>query len=408
MGCFNKMGFYSHLPITAGDEIVMFICVDNTQSNKSNNNPIYIDEFYAPFCLPIYGTYDEYGFIENIVKDANTDLLEKKFGKSVEDILRLIYDYESGYPTDIAEKYVHMFKDVIEKDKVPTLILTMERKDVFDAMVKLSDKPYFDANACNLWHNIGDFWLSQLGFIKKEKMEKYNNFRYVLDKYEGEYYVSSNGHCPHIINSKTLAEYPCYKGFQDLIRKWKEFTGIELKFKDENLYDKNIIDLSFDITKEVYYTNFKYENNDIITNETNITDENLINIIKDYKRLTEKIGKGNFFTEDHYVFVYDGETKFPNDIIPFNMYCCLLFRGSMHLYDDYYNIFTDEFKGICCKFAKFNYTLRDLCGKYDVSMYGNQSVSDRFYLNNFAKLNNSYSQIIEKLYKRYDDIEETE
>jgi len=35
-------------------------------------------------------------------------------------------------------------------------------------------------------------------------------------------------------------------------------------------------------------------------------------------------------------------------------------------------------------------------------------VSDRFYLNNFAKLNNSYSQIIEKLYKRYDDIEETE
>lgn len=134
MGCFNKMGFYSHLPITAGDEIVMFICVDNTQSNKGNNNPIYIDEFYAPFCLPIYGTYDEYGFIENIVKDANTDLLEKKFGKSVEDILRLIYDYESGYPTDIAEKYVHMFKDTIEKDKVPTLILTMERKDVFDAI----------------------------------------------------------------------------------------------------------------------------------------------------------------------------------------------------------------------------------------------------------------------------------
>lgn len=34
MGCFNKMGFYSHLPITAGDEIVMFICADNTQSNK--------------------------------------------------------------------------------------------------------------------------------------------------------------------------------------------------------------------------------------------------------------------------------------------------------------------------------------------------------------------------------------
>ena len=28
MGCFNKTGFFSHLPITYGDEIALFVCAD--------------------------------------------------------------------------------------------------------------------------------------------------------------------------------------------------------------------------------------------------------------------------------------------------------------------------------------------------------------------------------------------
>lgn len=400
MGCFNKMGFYSHLPITYGDDIVMFICVDNTQTNERNNCPIYVDEFYAPYCLPIYGKYNDYGFIEDIIKDANTELLESKFGQPIEDILNLIDNYENGYPKDIKERYEDMFKGIIKKDETPTLILTMERKDVFDAMVQLSDKPYFNEDACNLWHNIGDFWLSKLGFIKKERLQRYDDFRYDLKGYDGKYYIKSSGHCPCIVNSKTLAEHPCYNGFQELIKKWKEFTDIDLKLSDESLKNKSIIDLSFEITSDIYYANFKKSNEDIF-DKIDTVDENLKKLIEDYKRTSEKVGKGNFFTEDHYTFIYDGEKKMPNDIIPFNNYCCLLFRGSMQLYDNYYNIFTEDFKEICCKFAKFNYMLRGLCGKYDVSMYGNQSISDMFYLNNFEKLINSYSQVIKNLKNKY-------
>lgn len=408
MGCFNKMGFYSHLPITYGDDIVMFICVDNTHSYESDANSIYIDTFYSPYCLPIYGKYNDYGFIEDIVKDANTNLLEKRFGQTIEEILDLIYRKDNSYPRDIKYKYEDMFESAVKEGEVPSFILTMERRDVFDAMVQISNKPYFDKYACEWLHSIGDFWLSMLGFIKKEEIEQYGHYRYDLDGYNCDYYIKSNGRCPKIVNTKTLVEYSIYKGCQELIEKWKELTGIELKFTDESLYDKNIIDLSFEITSDIFYANFKDENDDVILNLENVTDEKLRELIEDYKRISKTVGKGNFFTDDHYTFVSDGKKKFPNDIIPFNNYCCLLFRNSMYLYDDYYNIFTEDFKKICCDFAKFNYTLSGLCGKYDVSMYGNQSVADKFYLNNFTELNEAYSRTINKLKSKYGNEEETE
>lgn len=41
MGCFNKTGFFSHLPITYGDEIVMFVCADSySRSCTRDNTPI--------------------------------------------------------------------------------------------------------------------------------------------------------------------------------------------------------------------------------------------------------------------------------------------------------------------------------------------------------------------------------
>lgn len=43
MGCFNKTGFFSHLPITYGDEIVMFVCADSySRSCTRDNTPISI------------------------------------------------------------------------------------------------------------------------------------------------------------------------------------------------------------------------------------------------------------------------------------------------------------------------------------------------------------------------------
>ena len=67
MGCFNKMGFYSHLPITAGDEIMLFICINNSKQYDIDVNMEISDGMFTPICLPICGKYDEYGKIEEII-----------------------------------------------------------------------------------------------------------------------------------------------------------------------------------------------------------------------------------------------------------------------------------------------------------------------------------------------------
>lgn len=55
--------------------------------------------FYSPFAFPIKGKYSDYGYIEDIQKDHNTDILEKYFNMTIEDIIRNIGS--DGYNKDI-------------------------------------------------------------------------------------------------------------------------------------------------------------------------------------------------------------------------------------------------------------------------------------------------------------------
>lgn len=56
MGCFNKIGFYSHLPITYDNDIVYFICISKKYKNYDlspfnvENNIDLINNF-SSFCF---------------------------------------------------------------------------------------------------------------------------------------------------------------------------------------------------------------------------------------------------------------------------------------------------------------------------------------------------------------------
>ena len=71
MGCFNKTGFFSHLPITCGDEIVLFVCADTyTSKNRKDDTPIGITSSgLVPVAMPFFGKYNDYGGIEDVVDD---------------------------------------------------------------------------------------------------------------------------------------------------------------------------------------------------------------------------------------------------------------------------------------------------------------------------------------------------
>lgn len=69
---------------------------------------------YMPACLPIFGEYDDYGGIENIEKNANTELIERYFNCTIEDFCQYftrgcIRDDEDDFPAHL--KQVKELKD---------------------------------------------------------------------------------------------------------------------------------------------------------------------------------------------------------------------------------------------------------------------------------------------------------
>lgn len=67
MGCFNGTDALTQLPILYRDPVKLFIIV-----HEENGRVFDCTDAWRPLCLPISGTYDDYGMIENIVEDWNT------------------------------------------------------------------------------------------------------------------------------------------------------------------------------------------------------------------------------------------------------------------------------------------------------------------------------------------------
>src|SRR5206468_2215799 len=55
--------------------------------------------FFSPFAFPIHGVYDDYGYIDEIIRDKNVEMLEDFFNLSIESIIANIGDdrwYQHG------------------------------------------------------------------------------------------------------------------------------------------------------------------------------------------------------------------------------------------------------------------------------------------------------------------------
>lgn len=110
MGCFNKTGFFSHLPITYGDEIVMFVCADSySRSCTRDNTPIsVVGTGMTPIAPPFFGKYDDYGSIEHVVDDANHQLFTKIFGMTLEEFCDVMHDLAGVTIGDVKERLAEL------------------------------------------------------------------------------------------------------------------------------------------------------------------------------------------------------------------------------------------------------------------------------------------------------------
>ena len=200
MGCFNKTAFYSHLPITCGDDIVMFVCADTlTRSCRRECTPISIvGTGLTPIAPPFFGKYNDYGAIEDVVDDANHQLFKEKFGMSLEEFCDIMHDlggvtigdlkhyiesykngtmkenqyhhetveenekllaiYERIFGRDIKKPEVHtgeyadelnrlensMYEHALKRYENTCVLVIMEHRAIYDKMVEEGRKHYFD------------------------------------------------------------------------------------------------------------------------------------------------------------------------------------------------------------------------------------------------------------------------
>lgn len=104
MGCFNVACSVSNVSIGYGDDIAfIFLKAKKDYRNRKENQKLpnthmFLDTtvMYEPAFLPIFGKYNDYGGIDHIEKDLNTDFLEKRFGISIEDMSSIVCSSDSG------------------------------------------------------------------------------------------------------------------------------------------------------------------------------------------------------------------------------------------------------------------------------------------------------------------------
>lgn len=87
MGCYSVYCQASKISIVGGEEVVLFILA---QDKYSSYRVYQTEDYYLPIVLPIFGTYDEYGCIQDIKKNANTKLIEEHYGINIQEFCNYV------------------------------------------------------------------------------------------------------------------------------------------------------------------------------------------------------------------------------------------------------------------------------------------------------------------------------
>jgi hypothetical protein len=93
MGSFDVSCGLSNLSIREGDRTGLVLLLP-TNRNKdledSSSLVVNVDDRFRPFLTPIYGTYNDYGSLENLERNASVEILEDIFSIPIETIVYVV------------------------------------------------------------------------------------------------------------------------------------------------------------------------------------------------------------------------------------------------------------------------------------------------------------------------------
>ena len=305
------VGFHSNLPIKVNDDIVYFICASH--GKLDGRIVLEPNDVIEPICLPIFGKYNEYGSIEDIVCDMNVQAIENTFNMSIYDIVRIIENNSFVTMNNIKnEDYKFILTKLLDsqyfRDKENiSLCVTMEHKSVYDTMTTLFNSNY----TIELSEKLND----TLEFIKEKKSDYFNLFNHTPITYNLETIL-------YLQNKKiesNMSDEEIIKNFsEDELKEWKKYIERD-KISFDIFHQMSIFETYLPI-RDFYFSMMMY------------------NVVK-----------VNFY-------------NLKNDIL---------------------------------NFLLFNNSLRLMCGKYIISSYGLQSLTE--FKEEFIKMNECYKEIIEKI-----------
>jgi hypothetical protein len=109
MGCWNGTCALTNLPIMDGDPVALYIMKKSYGFSQGGNGGGFCNanQYYKPLPYVVYGNYNDYGCLEDIVKGDSWEILEeyfKRFPSEEEDIIRNI---ERGNLPDYGILMIH-------------------------------------------------------------------------------------------------------------------------------------------------------------------------------------------------------------------------------------------------------------------------------------------------------------
>lgn len=138
MGCFNKTGFFSNLPIQYEDRIILLFMAHIDGDGCTDVCPVdSTSTGYVPLALPFHGSYDDYGGIENTDHDVNYERFKTFCGKTVEEMIHILYDLGGRTYSSIKKS----LKDLVEGRKDENTYHN-ETIESYQFMIDLMDKIY--------------------------------------------------------------------------------------------------------------------------------------------------------------------------------------------------------------------------------------------------------------------------
>ena len=83
MGCWNETCAITQMPIHSGDPVVLVFLAKVDQTDQNHGGFCYSNTIWAPKFLPVFGSYDDYGGIEDVQENWNTQYIVQQLAQEL-------------------------------------------------------------------------------------------------------------------------------------------------------------------------------------------------------------------------------------------------------------------------------------------------------------------------------------